>query len=158
MSGYILYSQTDIEQIGIVELNNKIIHVYFDHDEPSSDYLKKETTLLLEAHKQLKEYLKGIRREFQLPLFPVGTSFMQDVWDALSTIPYGETRSYSDIAIAVGRDKATRAVGLANNRNPIPIFIPCHRVIGKNGKLVGYGGGLPVKEHLLELEKKYANR
>jgi len=88
-----------------------------------------------------------------LPLAPAGTAFMQKVWNALLTIPYGETRSYKEIAIAVGNSKACRAVGMANNRNPISVVIPCHRVIGANGKLVGYGGGLDIKSYLLDLEK-----
>ena len=100
------------------------------------------------------EYLEGKRREFDLPLAPAGTEFMLRVWKALQDIPYGETRSYKDIATMAGNSKACRAVGMANNRNPISIFIPCHRVIGANGVLVGYGGGLDKKTFLLDLEKK----
>ncbi len=106
-----------------------------------------------EAAAQLEEYLAGRRRVFDLPLAPRGTPFQQEVWAALCRIPYGETRSYADIAAAIGRPKACRAVGMANNRNPIPIFIPCHRVIGKKGSLVGYAGGLFLKERLLLLEQ-----
>lgn len=102
--------------------------------------------------KQLVEYFNGERREFDIDLDIIGTEFQQRVWQALMKIPYGETVSYKDIAIAVGNPKALRAVGMANNKNKIPIIIPCHRVIGTNGKLVGYGGGLPVKEKLLKLE------
>ena len=87
-----------------------------------------------------------------MPTAPSGTEFQQKVWKALKDIPYGKTKSYKDIAAAVGNEKACRAVGMANNRNPISIIIPCHRVIGKNGKLVGYGGGLEIKEYLLKLE------
>ena len=89
-----------------------------------------------------------------MPLAPKGTPFQQKVWAALQEIPYGETRSYKEIAAMVGNEKACRAVGMANNRNPLPIFIPCHRVVGTNGKLVGYAGGLDVKTFLLELEKE----
>ena len=89
-----------------------------------------------------------------MPLAPKGTSFQQKVWAALREIPYGETRSYKEIAAMVGNEKACRAVGMANNRNPLPIFIPCHRVVGANGKLVGYAGGLDVKTFLLNLEKE----
>ena len=103
---------------------------------------------------QLEEYFSGKRSSFSLPMAPVGTQFMQDVWQALVTIPYGEVRSYRDIAKAIGNPKACRAVGMANNRNPLPIIIPCHRVIGANGKLVGYAGGLDCKEKLLALEKE----
>ena len=108
--------------------------------------------LLLEAERQLKEYFRGERTQFDLPLAPKGTAFQQKVWDALRTIPYGETRSYGEIAAQIGNSKACRAVGMANNRNPLPIFIPCHRVIGADGALVGYGGGRNIKIALLELE------
>ncbi|HEX4205739.1 MAG TPA: methylated-DNA--[protein]-cysteine S-methyltransferase [Ktedonobacteraceae bacterium] len=102
--------------------------------------------------RQLTEYLRGERSEFTLPLDLRGTPFQVDVWNALRRIPYGETRSYSDIAQDVDRVKAVRAVGAANGANPIPVIIPCHRVIGKDGSLTGYGGGLPVKAELLRLE------
>ena len=106
-----------------------------------------------EVDKQMGEYFEGKRKEFDLPLRPEGTDFQKKVWNALLEIPFGETRSYQDIANAVGSPKACRAVGMANHQNPIIIVIPCHRVIGKNGKLVGYGGGLSMKEKLLLLEK-----
>ena len=96
--------------------------------------------------------MDGKRKSFDLPLKPEGTEFQKKVWNALLDIPYGETRSYKDIAVAIGNPKACRAVGMANNRNPISIIIPCHRVIGANGSLVGYGGGLPIKIELLNLE------
>lgn len=102
---------------------------------------------------QLEEYFAGTRTTFDLPLDPVGTDFQRDVWRALLTIPYGETRSYADIARAIGRPTATRAVGAANGRNPLPIVTPCHRVIGSNGTLTGFGGGLPNKQLLLALER-----
>jgi methylated-DNA-[protein]-cysteine S-methyltransferase len=105
------------------------------------------------AKLQLQEYFDGKRRDFDLPLVLHGTPFQKEVWMQLTKIPYGETRSYKQIALAIGASKAVRAIGRANNRNPIPIVIPCHRVIGSNGALVGYGGGLPIKEYLLTLEK-----
>lgn len=111
-----------------------------------------ETALLREAGSQLLEYFQGKRKEFVLPLSPNGTKFQQKVWQALCTIPYGETRSYGQIAAQIGQPKASRAVGGANNRNPIMIFIPCHRVIGADGSLTGFGGGLEAKKYLLELE------
>lgn len=111
-----------------------------------------ETPLLREAGRQLKAYLAGRLRDFDLPLAPQGTPFQQKVWAALAAIPYGETRSYKQVAEAVGCPRGCRAVGLANNRNPIAIVIPCHRVIGADGALVGYGSGLPIKECLLRLE------
>lgn len=102
---------------------------------------------------QLAGYFRGARTVFDLKLHPTGTPFQLAVWKALMTIPYGETRSYGEMARAVGRPRAVRAVGLANGRNPLPIVVPCHRVIGSTGALVGYGGGLPVKDALLELER-----
>ncbi|WP_432695853.1 methylated-DNA--[protein]-cysteine S-methyltransferase [Marinobacterium sp. YM272] len=108
--------------------------------------------LLIEAAHQLSEYFAGKRQSFDLPLAPAGTQFQQRVWQALQQIPYGETRSYGDLASIIGQPGAARAVGMANNRNPLSILIPCHRVIGANGALVGYGGGLTIKRKLLELE------
>ena len=102
---------------------------------------------------QLRAYFAGALRDFTAPLAPQGTSFQQDVWLRLRDIPYGETISYSELAMRVGNPRAFRAVGLANGQNPIPILIPCHRVIGKDGTLVGYGGGLHIKEKLLALER-----
>lgn len=113
-----------------------------------------ETPLLLEAKRQLLSYFSEKRKDFDLPLAPKGTPFQQQVWSALQTIPYGETRSYQQIATQIGNPKACRAVGLANNKNPIIIAIPCHRVIGSDGKMVGYAGGISVKETLLALEKR----
>jgi methylated-DNA-[protein]-cysteine S-methyltransferase len=103
---------------------------------------------------QLRSYFAGEREEFDLPLAPEGTPFQQEVWRRLCDIPYGETISYGELARRIGNPQASRAVGLANGSNPIPIVIPCHRVIGSNGKLTGYGGGLPIKEKLLALERK----
>ena len=117
--------------------------------------IEHETALIKEANRQLSEYLKGERQMFDLPLNPRGTDFQKRVWRALCDIPYGETRSYKQIAEAIGNPKAVRAVGMANNRNPITIVVPCHRVIGADGKLVGYGGGLEMKEFLLRLETIY---
>jgi methylated-DNA-[protein]-cysteine S-methyltransferase len=118
-------------------------------------YLIKESPLIKEAWGQLYEYFSGRLFKFDLPLAPSGTDFQQRVWQALKTIPYGQVKSYKDIAIAIGNKNAARAVGMANNKNPIPIIIPCHRVIGANGQLVGYGGGLDIKRYLLNLEGKF---
>ena len=103
--------------------------------------------------RQLDEYFAGVRKTFDFPYRLHGTPFQEKVWEALRDIPYGETRSYKDIAEAIGHPKAFRAVGMANHANPIFIAIPCHRVIGSGGSLVGYGGGLEMKKALLELEK-----
>jgi methylated-DNA-[protein]-cysteine S-methyltransferase len=105
---------------------------------------------------QLGEYFAGERVEFDLPLHPIGTAFQRRVWDALLTIPCGETTSYGAIALALGVPGAARAVGLANGQNPISIIVPCHRVIGADGSLTGYGGGLPAKQWLLSHEAEHA--
>jgi methylated-DNA-[protein]-cysteine S-methyltransferase len=151
MKNFFFYD-TDIGKITIAEEDGYITHVLFGH-ENLPDSRVNETALLKDAHKQISEYLKGERRSFDLPLSPSGTEFQQRVWKALTGIPYGETVTYEDLARKVGNEKACRAVGMANNRNPISLIIPCHRVIGKNGKLTGYGGGLGIKEYLLKLER-----
>lgn len=107
---------------------------------------------LKEAYKQLTEYFQGERMSFSLPLKPNGTDFQKIVWEGLVNIPYGKTVSYGELATQLGRPGASRAVGTANNRNPLPIVIPCHRVIGADGKLTGYSGGLEIKEKLLKIE------
>jgi len=117
-----------------------------------------ENSLLAEVCAQLQAYFAGQLREFHVPLDMQGTPFQLRVWGRLGTIPYGETRSYMQIARAIGSPLAVRAVGAANGANPIPIIVPCHRVIGASGKLVGYGGGLPLKKRLLELEGALAMR
>lgn len=150
----IYYYDTAIGKIGIAEEEGWITNVILEADNFLEECIQEETELLQKAAEELREYVEGRRKDFDLPLRPQGTPFRQRVWEALCTIPYGETRSYKDIAHAVGNEKACRAVGGANNKNPIPIFIPCHRVIGADGKLVGYGGGLEMKIKLLELEKR----
>lgn len=122
----------------------------------AGEMLEADTPLLLEGERQLQQYFNGERQEFELPLDAAGTPFQLKVWEALRQIPYGETRSYKEIAIAVENPKGVRAIGMANNRNPISIITPCHRVIGTNGKLVGYAGGLHLKEYLLNHETKVA--
>jgi len=118
---------------------------------PESSW-KKDDNFFQNVIAQLRSYFTGKLREFDLVLAPEGTRFQLDVWQRLCEIPYGETMSYGELARRVGNPNASRAVGLANGSNPIPIVIPCHRVIGSNGKLTGYGGGLPIKETLLALE------
>ena len=113
-----------------------------------------DVAALGEAIRQLRDYFAGKREDFDLALAPRGTPFQQKVWKELCRIPYGETISYGELARRIKNPKASRAVGLANGSNPIPIIIPCHRVIGSNGKLTGYGGGLPIKEKLLALEQR----
>ena len=148
------FRETSIGKIGIAEEDGKIISLCFNDRKAPRDIKIEETLLIQKAFSQLHEYLNGSRRSFDLPLLPRGTEWQMKCWHALLTIPYGETRSYSEIAAMAGNPKACRAVGLANNRNPIAVFIPCHRVIGKDGSLTGFGGGLDLKEKLLLLEKQ----
>lgn len=151
----VFFYDTLIGKIGIAEDGISVTNVYFEDETGAKGANLMETQLLKETAKQINEYFNGKRKCFDLPIKPSGTEFQQKVWTALLSIPYGETRSYKEIAIAVGNDKACRAVGMANNRNPISIIIPCHRVIGTNGKLVGYAGGLKVKDYLLNMEKTH---
>ena len=120
--------------------------------ERDEDWREGDDAVLRETRRHLDEYFRGQRRRFDLPLAPRGTVFQREVWQALATIPYGATISYAQLATQVGRPKAMRAVGAANGRNPLPIVLPCHRVIGADGSLTGFGGGLPTKRLLLQLE------
>ena len=151
-----LYKAYYASEIGVIELTatetalKSLIFVeQATKIEPDSGLLP---SLLARSLAQLDEYFKGQRREFNLPLEPDGTEFQQQVWRQLLTIPYGHTASYLDIARRLGNPKAIRAVGAANGRNPISLIIPCHRIIGRNGSLIGYGGGLWRKEWLLNHE------
>lgn len=148
---------TFIGKIGIAEIDGNITNLYFENDTLPQNITERETSLLAKASQQLEHYLAGELITFTLPLCPVGTSFMKLVWDQLGNIPYGKRATYKEIAINIGNGKASRAVGMANNRNPIPIFIPCHRVIGTNGTLTDYRGGLALKKILLNIEKKSGN-
>ncbi|RPF42377.1 methylated-DNA-[protein]-cysteine S-methyltransferase [Hydrogenoanaerobacterium saccharovorans] len=151
----IWYYDTPIGKVAIAEKEGSITNLYFETDSipQERDFAQCETDVIKEAHRQLQAYLAGTLQEFSLPLAPAGTPFMQQVWQCLCQIPYGATASYKQIAQMAGNSKACRAVGLANNKNPIPLFIPCHRVVGSSGKLVGYRGGLDLKKKLLALEK-----
>ena len=122
---------------------------YFAHFKRQEDH-----PILLEAAKQIDEYFDGARRAFELPLQPFGTEFQQQVWALLAEIPYGMTVNYGDLARKLGDINKSRAVGMANGRNPLSIVLPCHRVVGSNGSLTGYGGGLDAKSILLDLEAK----
>ena len=149
---YIWYYETPIGKLGIAQEDEAISHILFDGDMRLDDYEKKETKIIQKTANQLNSYFHGELKEFDIPLLLNGTPFQKQVWQALMEIPYGQTCSYKDVAEKIGNPKAVRAVGLANNKNKIPIIIPCHRVIGTNGKLVGYAGGLKVKQQLIELE------
>ena len=147
--------QSPVGPLTLAGRDGRLMHLRMEEQsyEPSHDGWEFTETGFPDAVAQLGEYCAGERRGFEVALELVGTAFQRIVWEALLTIPYGETRSYGDIARQIGSPAAFRAVGLANGRNPIGIIVPCHRVIGSNGSLTGYGGGLDRKRALLQLEK-----
>ena len=147
--------ETPIEKIYIAEEVEKIIEINLDSNK--NNYEIKNTEVLNLAEKQLLEYFEGKRKQFDLPFKLKGTPFQEKVWNELLKIPYGETWTYGEIAKNIGNPKTARAVGMANHNNPISIVVPCHRVIGANNKLVGYGLGIDKKQYLLELEKNFRN-
>jgi len=149
----ITYFDSPIGRITVAEEGGMIMRLFFETTAIPDGFVEAETPVLREAVKQLNEYFAGGRKSFDLPLEMRGTEFQKKAWNALCAIPYGETRSYAQVAESIGNPKGTRAVGLANNRNPLAIFVPCHRVIGKNGSLTGFAGGLDAKQWLLDLEK-----
>lgn len=138
----------------LVATETHLINIQFTQPQKA---LLQTTELLSMATIQLDEYFQGKRTTFSLPFKLTGTPFQLAVWKELQNIPYGKTTSYKEIAQKINKPKACRAVGMANNKNPLPIIIPCHRVIGSNGKLIGYAGGLKLKNYLLELEKSHTN-
>ncbi|GHV63526.1 methylated-DNA--protein-cysteine methyltransferase [Bacteroidia bacterium] len=150
MTAFYTYN-TPIGYITITANEKAVIKIAFGKQKEDGE--QKETSQLKIASTQIEEYFVGKRRIFDFPIQPKGTPFQLQVWAALRQIPYGQTRSYKQIAESIGHPKACRAVGMANNKNPLPIVVPCHRVIGADGKLVGYAGGLEVKKTMLELEK-----
>lgn len=146
-----VHYKSPVGMLCIEEEDGVIISLYLDlNTDTSAD---KGTPVLKNAVRQLEQYFKGERQEFDLPIKLKGTDFQLKVWTALRHIPYGETCSYGEIAKKVGNSKASRAVGGANNKNPILIIVPCHRVIGADGSMVGFGAGIGVKEYLLNLER-----
>ncbi|MBS5884595.1 MAG: methylated-DNA--[protein]-cysteine S-methyltransferase [Clostridium sp.] len=151
----IFYYDTIIGEIGIADNGKGITNIYIKNKlKIEKDIEIRETKLIKEAANQLNEYFSGERINFSISLDPEGTEFQHKVWNELIKIPYGETRTYKEIAEKIGNSKAARAIGMANNKNPILIMIPCHRVVGKNKSLVGYAGGLEKKERLLEIENQ----
>ena len=140
-----------VGKIKIIEEDNRVVEIRFVKDEKN---ISPNTEILKLAKKEFKEYFTGKRKVFTFPIKLDGREFSLKVYKALMEIPYGETCSYKDIAIKIGNENSQRAVGGANNKNKLPIVIPCHRVIGRNGKLVGYAEGLEIKQKLLELERK----
>lgn len=151
------YYDSPIGRMLLVGMDGVLAELHFPQ---STEHLQipaewqEDKTPFAETLLQLRQYFTGKRREFDLPIAPQGTPFQKRVWQELLKIPYGETASYGMIAQRIGNPKACRAVGMANRKNPIPIIIPCHRIIGKDGSLTGFGGGLPVKKHLLDLERQ----
>lgn len=141
--------ESPIGLLTVEETNGAITALRFGGDAVSEP----STPLLRQAKQQLNEYFTARRRHFDLPLCPHGTPFQKAAWSALCRIPYGQVRTYAQQAAAIGKPRACRAIGMANHNNPIPIFIPCHRVIGVGGKLTGYAGGLDTKRYLLTLEQ-----
>lgn len=144
---------TSFGPMALGEEGGAIVRLYLPNS-PTPRLISHATPLLAEGERQLTEYFAGKRQGFDLPLDLEGTPFQQKVWRALLGIPYGQTRTYGDIARAVDSPRGFRAVGMANNRNPIPILVPCHRVVGAGGALVGYAGGLELKAALLALERR----
>ena len=150
MINYFCYD-TEIGTIKISEKEGKIIGLVFS-DSKKENEIEKETDYIRKTYLQLIEYLSGKRKNFDIEIEMIGTEFQKKVWKELLNIPYGETRSYKDVATAIGNKKACRAVGNANNKNPIAIIVPCHRVVGSNGGMTGYAGGIDIKEKLLKIE------
>ena len=153
--GPVLYRDYPIGTLGLMDDGQGLSRVFLRREGVSCDFPEGETPLTGRAAAELEEYFSGRRKIFTVPLSPHGTQFQLAVWKALRDIPYGQTRTYGEIAGLVGRPKAARAVGMANHDNPLLIFTPCHRVVGKNGALTGFACGLEVKRRLLELEGAY---
>jgi len=152
-----------VGKLKLVALQGKLIAILWENDRPNRVKLGEmlaadDAPILLETARQLTEYFTGERTRFELDTNPIGTEFQKKVWNALLTIPFGETRSYREIAVQVGNSRATRAVGAANGRNPLSIITPCHRVIGSSGTLTGFAGGLTTKAALLALESDVKQR
>jgi methylated-DNA-[protein]-cysteine S-methyltransferase len=158
MSSDILYRDTMDSPVGPLRLIadalglRRICFARERHPRPEDELGTHAPARLAFARRQLDEYFAGRRRSFDLPLRPLGTPFQLGVWEALRAIPFGATWSYADVAQRIGKPTATRAVGAANGRNPLPIVVPCHRVIGRDGSLTGFGGGVEIKAKLLALE------
>ncbi|MDR2074204.1 MAG: methylated-DNA--[protein]-cysteine S-methyltransferase [Oscillospiraceae bacterium] len=153
------YQKFPIGKLGVIEENNQITRIFFENKRELIDnYVILNTNLINETLNQLNEYFAGSRKFFNLPLALKGTIFQEKVWSALQRIPFGKTLSYKEVAARIDSPNSSRAVGNANNKNPIAIVIPCHRVIGHNGELSGYAGGLDAKRYLLELENIKINK
>lgn len=149
--------KSPIGTLTLVSDGKALTHLEFENNKyPAPKFPRGDDKVLQKARKELDDYFAGKLKSFTVPVRPEGTEFQKRAWEALQKIPYGATRSYGQQASAIGRPKAVRAIGAANGRNPIPIIIPCHRVIGADGSLTGFGGGVPTKQFLLELEQGQA--
>ena len=148
---YQLTVSSPVGPLTLVEEDGALVRIVFG--ECFEEATVSNTPLLQQTARELDEYFRGERKAFTIPLNPKGTPFQKRCWEALCRIPYGETRTYAQQAAMIGSPKACRAVGMGNHRNPLPILIPCHRVVGKNGNLTGYAGGLEIKETLLNIER-----
>lgn len=155
-TGSVLYRAYPIGVLGLVDDGQGLSRVFLRREDSPAPAEEGETPLTRQAAAELEEYFAGKRTSFTVPLSPQGTPFQLSVWQALRDIPYGQTRTYGEIAAAVGRPRAARAVGMANHDNPLLIFTPCHRVVGKDGSLTGFACGLEVKRRLLELERLHS--
>ena len=153
-----------IGRLRLVATDQGLSHLLFDQQvgedlESDGDAVEADDhPVLAAATAQLAEYFAGRRQEFDIPLDLTGTEFQRAAWSALASVPFGETRSYRQQAEAIGRPKAVRAIGAANGKNPVPIVLPCHRIVGSDGSLTGYGGGLPIKEYLLNHERAQSQK
>ena len=161
MSGAIWFDEmpSPVGPLRLVADEHGLRQIWFEnerHPKRAAPHWVRATQAVQFAREQLEEYFAGLRQVFELPLHPVGTPFQLTVWQALADIPYGSTHSYGEVARRIGEPQAVRAVGAANGRNPLPIVLPCHRVIGADGSLTGFGGGLPVKQFLLAMERRVA--
>jgi methylated-DNA-[protein]-cysteine S-methyltransferase len=150
--------QSPVGALKLVASDKGLVAVLWPYDSPRRVRLEETVAderhpVLVETERQLQEYFDGKRKSFSIALDMRGTRFQKDVWEALLSIPFGGTRTYAQLATALGNPRATRAVGAANGRNPISIIVPCHRVIGSSGKLTGFAGGLDIKARLLDLER-----
>lgn len=153
----VFYYDTPLGRMGIASLGEYVTDVFFARGDSFSPAVCRQTPVIREAYRQLGEYFAARRTRFDVPLALCGTEFQTEVWKALLEIPYGQTRTYAQIAARVGRPAAARAVGMANHRNPVAILVPCHRVIGASGELTGYAAGLDIKRFLLELERRQSH-
>jgi methylated-DNA-[protein]-cysteine S-methyltransferase len=158
MALFFKYVDSPVGKLKVIASEQGLVAILWENDNPLRVRLERATEdadqpILRQTEQQLEEYFSGSRKSFSIPLDIRGTSFQKDVWQQLLAIPFGQTRSYGELAKQLGRPLASRAVGAANGRNPLSIVVPCHRVIGSSGKLTGFAGGLDTKARLLELEK-----